>query len=498
MKCRDFGKRMSEYMDGQLDDAERADFDAHLRDCPACASELASARKLEDEARRATAAAPAPGLESRVLGLLDSGAGIPDRPAHPAPRSFRFPTGLAAGILVGVALGFVIHASIPRPEAPGADPGGRAPTPAVETTDLEPMFISKDLTEAKQDLDDFVNASELLASDINTLPLGDDPSYSWVTLRRILNAMDYEKKLGRARRARPVLEHFEPECTPLLDSYLEEQADIRNLISDSSISPRVVKDVQAKALTTMDNVYNIRRRFGLRERQNPLHIRVADIGNVSLQLTIGGEGECIAQASKFELEKDFSVALALCQNLRKKYPRSRLKPLAFTRELRIWSKAGHDDRMVRMFEKMPQVFRPGEIGQGFLVSVTPLLKNLGDCDPKKKNLILGKIVGRFSQRWTPFSVIQSVRLDGTAVPVEGEDQEKTAFTLFALLPKAGWNSAMHVNYVSEDPGRKTVRARFTKGEALGENLRRLLEKLLREVSPPLDLDALETIEFEGK
>jgi anti-sigma factor RsiW len=43
--CRDFVEFLSEYLSGELAAAERAEFEAHVADCPACVAYLDSYRK---------------------------------------------------------------------------------------------------------------------------------------------------------------------------------------------------------------------------------------------------------------------------------------------------------------------------------------------------------------------------------------------------------------------------------------------------------------------
>ena len=45
MTCRDFVEFLSEYLSGELAKLERAEFEAHLAECPACVAYLDSYRK---------------------------------------------------------------------------------------------------------------------------------------------------------------------------------------------------------------------------------------------------------------------------------------------------------------------------------------------------------------------------------------------------------------------------------------------------------------------
>lgn len=85
---------------GGLDAADAEQFDAHVRDCPACAAALADARALDRGLSTLfTAARPGPAAEDRLIRSLWAA------PAPRAPRSGRFWPKILWGVAASVGLG---------------------------------------------------------------------------------------------------------------------------------------------------------------------------------------------------------------------------------------------------------------------------------------------------------------------------------------------------------------------------------------------------------
>jgi anti-sigma factor RsiW len=91
--------RLDAYYDGELSPAERADVEAHLRDCPSCAAELAAIRGMS--AAFADAAPPGPSHEQ----LLQLAASVRAEPSDALMllRLFRG-TAVAAAVLLASTL----------------------------------------------------------------------------------------------------------------------------------------------------------------------------------------------------------------------------------------------------------------------------------------------------------------------------------------------------------------------------------------------------------
>lgn len=136
--------QLDAYLDGDLAPAETRAFEAHAGACPACAAELALARRLQG-ALRALPAEPCP--YEVFQGALDRIAReSKDRPALPSPARARRPRWHAAGVGVGlvalVALALVLArpANEPAPVEPVASTETPDPTPpAVDLPAAEPV-----------------------------------------------------------------------------------------------------------------------------------------------------------------------------------------------------------------------------------------------------------------------------------------------------------------------------------------------------------------------
>ena len=128
--------RLDAYHDGELPPAERAGVEAHLRDCPSCAAELAAIGRMS--AAFADASPPGPSHE-QLLRLARSVRAEPSD-ARMLLRLFRA-TAVAAAVLLACALGAGVHLSrrtraaahetmvldhvaMPRPEAFAAGAAG--------------------------------------------------------------------------------------------------------------------------------------------------------------------------------------------------------------------------------------------------------------------------------------------------------------------------------------------------------------------------------------
>jgi anti-sigma factor RsiW len=98
--------RLGAYHDGELSPAEQSDVEAHLRDCPSCAAELAAIRGLS--ADFADAAPPEPSHE-KLLQLARSVRAEPSD-ARMLLRLFRA-TAVAAAVLLACALAAGAHLS---------------------------------------------------------------------------------------------------------------------------------------------------------------------------------------------------------------------------------------------------------------------------------------------------------------------------------------------------------------------------------------------------
>jgi anti-sigma factor RsiW len=133
MRCFKAKKRLSAYLDGELDDRRRAMLEDHLRRCSRCAAELGRSREqwaeLGDDG---PAPSIPPDLWDRVTGALDEAERLPWRRRH-REQLLR-----AACVTACVALGFALGALLSW-RAPSTD-GARQEIPASEDVLMAEAF----------------------------------------------------------------------------------------------------------------------------------------------------------------------------------------------------------------------------------------------------------------------------------------------------------------------------------------------------------------------
>ena len=103
--------RLDAYHDGELSPAERSDVEAHLRDCPSCAAELAAIRRTSGAFADAAPREPSHGQLTQLAASVradSTHAGPSD--ARMLLRLFRA-TAVAAAVLLGCALAGAVYLS---------------------------------------------------------------------------------------------------------------------------------------------------------------------------------------------------------------------------------------------------------------------------------------------------------------------------------------------------------------------------------------------------
>src|SRR5437667_9658860 len=98
------GVRLDAYHDGELPPAERSNVEAHLRDCPSCAAELAAIRRMSGAFADTTPREPS---HEQLLQLARSVRAEPSD-ARMLLRLFRG-TAVAAAVLLACALGGAVY-----------------------------------------------------------------------------------------------------------------------------------------------------------------------------------------------------------------------------------------------------------------------------------------------------------------------------------------------------------------------------------------------------
>ena len=134
MTCQEVEKRLSRFVDGDLDADERAAVSSHLDTCAGCRAIASDLTRVRDAARALGPVAPPEHIWLEIAGQIRLG----DRPTpadapSPAPRAASAMwqwLGLAAGlVLVTLVAYLVVHLRAPVPATTTAGNGG-APAPS--------------------------------------------------------------------------------------------------------------------------------------------------------------------------------------------------------------------------------------------------------------------------------------------------------------------------------------------------------------------------------
>jgi hypothetical protein len=141
--------RLSEYVDGELDAAERAALDVHLQLCERCAATVAELREVLERARGLEPSAPEtdlwPAIEARIAAPRK--ARVPDlwvRRADPGARawsprrwSFSLPQLAAAAVLLVALSSATVWTLLSRRPAAVAPPAGPQAAAVVQPAGFE-------------------------------------------------------------------------------------------------------------------------------------------------------------------------------------------------------------------------------------------------------------------------------------------------------------------------------------------------------------------------
>lgn len=114
MACPDNDRLLNAYFDGELDVVRSAEFEEHLKSCPACASDLRTHQNLRQSLRAADLYERAPeSLRNRIAGVLPRKAEA--RPIFMRSRPVLEWLAVAAAIAVVVGASFAIFSSRQQP-----------------------------------------------------------------------------------------------------------------------------------------------------------------------------------------------------------------------------------------------------------------------------------------------------------------------------------------------------------------------------------------------
>jgi hypothetical protein len=207
MTCQDVERRLSRFVDGDLDADERAAVSSHLDTCAGCRAIASDLTRVRDAARALGPVAPPEHIWLEIAGQIR----LSDRPTPadaptPAPRASSTMWqwfGLAAGlVLVTLVAYLVIHLRAPVPATTTAGNGG-APG-SVES-------VAQELSLALEHYDKAIAQLEVLAKNND----GTIDATTAATLQHNLSVIDQAIAESRAALA------ANPQSQPALDSLID-------------------------------------------------------------------------------------------------------------------------------------------------------------------------------------------------------------------------------------------------------------------------------------
>lgn len=150
--------RLSDYLDGELEPAERAELERHLASCGACTATLAELREVVARAASLPARPPASDLWAGIEPRLDPVKGVvtPFPPRVTRRVSFTLPQLVAAGLALMVMSGggvWVLQHGGRATSAPPIAAIDRTPEPRVVSTALIDPRYDEAIADLEQALD---------------------------------------------------------------------------------------------------------------------------------------------------------------------------------------------------------------------------------------------------------------------------------------------------------------------------------------------------------
>jgi len=156
--------RLDAYHDGELSPAERSDVEAHLRDCPSCAAELAAMRGISGAFAEATPREPSYGQLLQLARSVRAEPSDARSDARMLLRLFRG-TAVAAAVLLACTLAAAVYLS-QRSKAAAHE----AMVLDHVATRSQPAAFASDPVSAERQSEEHVLLAQWIADDLRGRP----------------------------------------------------------------------------------------------------------------------------------------------------------------------------------------------------------------------------------------------------------------------------------------------------------------------------------------
>lgn len=206
MTCQDVERRLSQFVDGDLDAAERAEVSSHLDTCAGCRAVAADLTRIRDAARALGPVPPPDHIWLEIAGQIR----LADRPTPadaPAKTRRSSPTfqwiGLAAGLVLVTLVAYLVTHLQPPPATTTTAGNGQA-AGSVEA-------VAQELSLALEHYDKAIAQLEVLAKSND----GTIDATTAATLQHNLSVIDQAIAESRAALA------ADPQSEPAFDSLID-------------------------------------------------------------------------------------------------------------------------------------------------------------------------------------------------------------------------------------------------------------------------------------
>ncbi len=160
MSCQDYEAQIGEYVDGAMDEAERASFESHLSTCASCRAVVADFTVIRAASLSLEPRVPPPHVWHKVSAAIDA-----------EPKSFFGMGGTWWRAFAPVAAMAVLVASLTWTGAQLAVAPGERPATAPALAQNEPVSIEAQYQLAERDLTKTIEGLEQIADDRSALDM---------------------------------------------------------------------------------------------------------------------------------------------------------------------------------------------------------------------------------------------------------------------------------------------------------------------------------------